>query len=283
MPSASVILSTYNSPEWLEKVIYGFRAQTFKDFELLVADDGSGEETRALMEKLASDNPFPLRHVWQRHDGFGKCAILNKAIAASRSDYLVFTDGDCVPRADFLAVHMELRRPGHYISGGYCKLPMSTSKTITPEDIAAQHPFETDWLRNHGCRYVPAKIWAHGCVARFFNAITTTKPSWNGHNASGWTRDIVAVNGYNEDMQYGGLDRELGERLVNYGIKPIQVRHLAICVHLDHARGYKTRETLEKNAAIRRQTRGSGRTWAENGIVKGVKPEPQTSLESAVI
>ena len=277
----SVIISTYNSPEWLEKVIWGYQAQTVTDFELLIADDGSTDTTKEVIARLQKECSFPIRHIWHEHNGFGKCIILNKAIAASSGDYLVISDADCVPRADFLQVHVAKRYTGHFISGGYCKLPMGTSKAMTKDDIIAQRIFDPEWLHTHGCKSVPLKISAHGAFARFLNVLTPTTPSWNGHNSSGWKRDIMAVNGFNEDMQYGGLDRELGERLVNLGIKPIQARHLAICVHLDHSRGYKTKDTLSKNHAIRKETRKTGRTWTDNGIVKGPKTEMPPANEQS--
>jgi len=89
----------------------------------------------------------------------------------------------------------------------------------------------------------------------FLNTLTTTNPTWNGHNVSGWKDDVIAVNGYNEDMQYGGLDRELGERLINYGIKGKQIRYSAICVHLDHPRPYRTKSTWKKIIKFARRLR----------------------------
>jgi glycosyltransferase involved in cell wall biosynthesis len=264
----SVIISTFNSPEWLEKVILGYRAQTFYDFELVIADDGSDESTARLVETLQKDNPFPILFVTQHHDGFGKCRILNKAIVASRSDYLVFTDGDCIPRADFLEIHMRLRKQSRFVSGGYCKLPMGISREIAPEDIAKQHPFDPSWLKAHGVGNVPLKLSARGTFARLLNALTPTVRSWNGHNSSGWKSDILSVNGFDERMRYGGEDREMGERLINYGIKPVQARHLAICVHLDHARGYVKKDDLDRNHAIRKATRNEKRVWTDFGIVK---------------
>ena len=129
--NASVILSTYNSVEWLEKVLWGYSAQTYTDFEIVIADDGSGEETRRRIEELKALIAIPIVHVWHEDDGFQKTKILNKAILAARSDYLIFTDGDCVPRKDFVATHMQYREPGYFLSGGYFKLPMDISKAIT--------------------------------------------------------------------------------------------------------------------------------------------------------
>jgi len=90
---------------------------------------------------------------------------------------------------------------------------------------------------------------------RFMNSITPTKATWNGGNASGWKSDILAINGFNEMMQYGGQDREFGERLVNLGLKSKQIRYSAILLHLDHSRPYKTAESIAKNVAIRQKTR----------------------------
>src|SRR5690625_3672381 len=99
----SVIFSTYNSPEWLEKVLWGYQCQSFQDFEVLVADDGSTSETADLIHRLQQHVSFPLHHIWHEDRGFRKCDILNKAVAAAHTDYLVFSDGDCIPRADFLS------------------------------------------------------------------------------------------------------------------------------------------------------------------------------------
>jgi hypothetical protein len=99
------------------------------------------------------------------------------------------------------------------------------------------------------------KFLTSGLSAKFLNFITPTNASWNGHNSSGWKKDLVAVNGFNQEMQYGGQDRELGERLFNKGLKSKQIRYSAICVHLDHKRGYVNKETWQKNYAIRAYTR----------------------------
>src|SRR5690606_30275495 len=113
--AASVIFTTYNQPDWLEKVLFGFAAQDRADFEVLVADDGSDDRTRQCLLALQPLLPMPVRHLWQPDDGFRKCEALNMAIAAARSDYLVFTDGDCIPRADFVSTHLRERAPGRFL------------------------------------------------------------------------------------------------------------------------------------------------------------------------
>lgn len=267
----SVILSTYNQPEWLEKVLWGYEAQTDRRFEVLIADDGSDERTRRLIERMQHEVTFPLRHVWQPHDGFRKCEILNHAITEATTDYLLFSDGDCIPRRDFIAVHLTRRRPSRFLSGGYHKLPLETSQAITREDILCGRCFRTGWLKAHGMKrsFKNNKLSAFGLKECLLNTFTPTHPTWNGHNASGWLRDIMAANGFDERMHYGGQDREFGERLENAGIHGRQIRYSAICLHLDHPRGYKTSESIRFNLALRKQTR-------DNHVVRtpyGIKSE----------
>ena len=147
---------------------------------------------------------------------------------------------------------------------------MNISQLITKEDIEAQRCFNIHWLKEKGVpkTFKNNKLRARGLVSKIFNTLTPTNASWNGHNSSGWKKDILNVNGFDERMQYGGQDRELGERLFNFGIKSKQLRYSAVCVHLDHKRGYKTPESMEKNAAIRRETRKNKQVWTYYGITK---------------
>lgn len=253
---ASVIMSTYNAEAWLEKVLIGFSVQTEKNFEIIIADDGSKPATKTLIDSLSQIINVPIVHVWHEDNGFQKSQILNKAIVAARSEYLIFTDGDCIPRKDFVEIHINRREKGFFLSGGYFKLPMNISQLITKEDIVTQNCFDIRWLKSHGLKsgFKNLKFVASGALASFLNYVTPTKPTWNGHNASGWKTDLVAINGFNQEMQYGGQDRELGERMFNNGIKSKQIRYSAICVHLDHARGYVNAATWEKNYGIRKNT-----------------------------
>jgi glycosyltransferase involved in cell wall biosynthesis len=264
----SVILTTYNSPEWLQKVLWGYGCQQFTDFEVVIADDGSSAATAELIGGMRAGLFFPVNHIWHEDIGFRKCTILNKAITAAAADYLVFSDGDCIPRSDFLSVHAREREPGFFLSGGYFKLPMSLSRAVTREDIESQACFDIGWLKARGLgrSFRNSKLTARGRTARLLNRFTPTNASWNGHNASGWKKDIVGVNGFDERMRYGALDREMGERLVNSGVAGKQIRYSAVCLHLDHSRGYVNEKDLEANAAIRRQTREQKRRWTDYGI-----------------
>lgn len=270
----AVIISTYNAPEWLEKVLWGYENQRWKDFELIIADDGSGPSTATLIAEFQKNTSLSIKHVWHEDQGFQKSAILNKAIVASQADYLIFSDGDCIPRIDFVEVHVKRARTGYFLSGGYFMLPMVTSKKITRDDIVSGNAFNVRWLEANGLTstYKTLKLTSRGWVEKFMNAITPTKATWNGHNSSGWKKDIVAVNGFNEEMQYGGQDRELGERMMNNGIRGKQIRYSAICIHLDHKRGYATPESIAKNRGIRDVTRKQKKVWTESGIIKAGKP-----------
>lgn len=270
MNTVSVIVSTYNKPEWLEKVLWGFNCQTYKDFELIVADDGSDNKTRDLIDGIRKKVSYEIIHVWQEDDGFQKCKILNKAIQASHNDYLIMTDGDCIPREDFVQVHYINKTPGYFISGGYYMLPMNISKAITLKDIEKQNCFNIQWLKEKGIpkTFKNTKLTTRGFMSTLFNTFTPTNASWNGHNSSGWRKDILNVNGFDERMQYGGEDRELGERLFNFGVKSKQLRYSAVCIHLDHERSYRTPEAIARNMVIRREVRRNKSVWTYHGISK---------------
>lgn len=269
----SIIISTYNSPKWLEKVLIGYNHQSYQFFEIVIADDGSGQETLDLIASIKSKVFYPIVHVWHEDNGFQKSQILNKAIQKCSTPYIIMSDGDCIPRQDFVACHVKHREEGFFLSGGYFMLPMSISKLISNEDIKTGRCFDLKWLKHQRLKrtFKNFKLTATGFLSWVLNTFTPTNASWNGHNASGWKKDIVSVNGFDERMQYGGQDRELGERLFNYGIKSKQLRYSAICVHLDHPRGYKKKASIDRNLEIRRIVKSEKRVWTASGIVKAAK------------
>lgn len=270
-----VVITTYNSPLWLTKVLAGYEQQSHRDFTAIIADDGSGDETRAVVKRFRERGVLHLEHVWQQDQGFRKCRILNRAIAATPCDYLIFTDGDCIPEPNLVATHRRLAAPGYFLSGGYIKLTLPVSESLTEDEISSGVIFDRDWLvargqpRSHKLWKLLREPWKQNLL----NGITPAAASWNGMNSSTWTRDLIAVNGFNEDMQYGGLDRELGERLWNYGHKSRQIRFSTVCLHLDHGRGYARPEIWAKNRAIRKAVKQNHSWRASNGIVKSGVPE----------
>ena len=253
----SVVVSTYNAEKWLEKVLIGYSNQTYKDFEVIIADDGSRPLTKELIDKYAASYPVPLRHLWHEDKGYRRQEILNIAIVEAAYEYIIMTDGDCIPRRDFVEIHAKFAEKGKFLSGGYCKLPMATSENITKEDILEERCFDVAWLKKQDKLGFSQtlKLTASPVLATVLDTITTTTPSFNNCNSSGFKEDMIAVNGYDERMKYGGPDREFGERLENYGVKGKQIRHKAIVLHLDHSRGYKTPEGLAANLAIRKEVK----------------------------
>lgn len=269
-PQASVIISTYNQPEWLGLVLHSYSIQSVTDFEIIVADDGSDNRTKQLIEQFSSETDLNVIHVWQEDDGFQKTKILNKAIMASNSDYLIFTDGDCIARKDFVATHLELRLNNRALSGGYFKLTESISALMNKGIISQQQCFDKKWLLEQGQpkSFKLNKLTKSKIKAQFLNTLTPTKATFDGMNVSCYKADILAVNGFDERMQYGAEDREVGERMMHNGVKFLQVRYSTICVHLYHERPYKNEGVLEKNNAIRNETKKNKSRFTKFGIQK---------------
>lgn len=253
----SVIIATYNQPEWLRLVLLAYNAQHYRDFEVLVADDGSDQRTREVIEAVAPNLFYSLKHVWHPDEGFRKCLILNHAVLQASGDYLVFTDGDCLPRPDFLEVHAALRRPNRFVSAGAVRLPMDTSRAITPEVLETGACFDCRWLLEHGLPRSRRnwKLTTSTFRARWLNALTPAAATWNGGNASTWKKEVLLVGGFDSRLRYGAEDREFGDRLCNAGLRGIQARYTAVLLHLDHPRGYVTQEGIRAIADIRRQNR----------------------------
>ena len=272
----SVIFTTYNEPRALELVLWGFAAQDRPADEILVADDGSGPETAALIERMRADTGLPLVHVWHADQGFRKTEILDRAILRSTGDYLLFTDGDCIPRRDWVHVHARLAEPGRFISGGYLKLPAEVSEAITPDVVRRGLHADLSWLRRAGWRpgRHALRLLRNQRAAAMLDAVTPTGATWNGHNASGWRTDLFRVNGYDMEMAYGGLDRAVGECLENAGIRGRQVRFRAPVIHLHHARPYLDPEKVRRNREHRARIRRAGITRAARGLAELASDTP---------
>lgn len=267
---ASVLVSTYNQPAWLEKALWGYAHQTTRDFELVIADDGSSPDTEAVVAAAARRWGLRIAYVWHEDRGFRKTTILNRALLVARADYVIVSDGDCVPRWDFVATHLRLARPRAFLSGGYLKLPRALSERLGYEDVVSGRAFDRRWLQAHGWRpgrrrwrLLRSRVWA-----AVLDRLTPTRATWNGHNASTWRELLLAVNGFDLDMGYGGEDRALGERLRNLGVRGIQIRHRAPVLHLDHPRPYLDPAVVARNRAIRRRIRRARETRARQGVAE---------------
>lgn len=233
---AAVVVTTYNRPDALEAVLEGLRAQSDLDFEVLVADDGSTEDTKSVVDRFQGNSPFPLRHVWQEDQGFRAAAIRNRAIAATTADYVIFTDGDCVPSRDFVRVHKRLAEPGYFLGANRVLL----SATLTRNVIAARvpihrwswHEWVRVWMRRDVNRLLPLLTLPDGSFRKWSSA------RWKGIktcNLSVWRRDLIRVNGLDERYEGWGLeDSDLVIRLLHAGVKHKSARFAAPVFHLWH-------------------------------------------------
>ena len=279
MTSFSVIVSTYNRPDYLERVLHGYGAQTDRNFELVVADDGSGQSTADAITRAREATGLPVVHVWHENAGFRKSLILNRAIEASRGEYLLFTDGDCIPRRDLIEVHRRLARPRRFVAGGYLKLPEVVSAAIELDDVALGRIAELSWLRAVGwkpgrraLRLSPSLF-----LARIYDALTPTSAEFQGNNASTWRDALVEVNGFESDMGYGGLDKALGYRLKNARVSGIQARHRAVAVHLHHDRPYRDADVIRRNREIMSRILKEKETRARIGLSE-LRPDPSLRI-----
>ncbi|MGW8267357.1 MAG: glycosyltransferase [Longimicrobiales bacterium] len=265
-----MIVSTYNQPSWLEMVLLGYSRQDFRGFELIIADDGSRDETRRLVASYARKADFPVRHIWHEDRGYRRSIILNAAILASRGDYLVFSDGDCIPRRDFVGSHVGLRETDRFLSGGSVYLSREVSQLIGPEDVISGRFADPGWLKSQGQSLGRhrLRLVGPGFRATLLDHLTTTNPTWNLNNASTWREPLFAVNGMEMEMQYGGADRALGSRLENLGLTGKRARFRAVLLHLDHDRPYKTSESIRKNKGIRRRIETGREIRARDGLAE---------------
>lgn len=265
-----VVISTYRRPDALELVLLGYARQSRPPDEIVVADDGSGAPTAETIERVAGETGLPLVHVWHSDRGFAKTEALDRAIRAAASEYLIFTDHDCVPRSDFVEVHARLAEPGSFLSGGYVKLSERTTEAMSADDVTTGRAFDPGWLESsgtslghHRLRLLPA-----GARATALDRLTPTRPTWNGMSSSTWRSELERVNGFDLDFRYGGLDRELGLRLENAGLKGRQIRHRAVVLHLHHDRPYRDEAQVREQLERRRDVRRSGRVRTERGIAE---------------
>ena len=264
-----VVLSTYNWPAALERSLHGYAVQRYRDFHVIVADDGSGPETAAVIDQVRRDTALRIEHVWHEDRGFRKSEILNRAIIAAEADYLIFSDGDTIPEPDLVGIHARHAEPRRFLAGGYVKLPRRLSERITVDDVRSGRATSLTWLMLHG--FVPPskpQRWAPDALGIVFDRITTTPARWHGNNASTFREYLIEANGFDMEMGYGGQDAALGDRLENLGIRPKRIRHRCVAVHLWHERPWRDAEVRRRNDEIRRRIREQNEVRATLGIAE---------------
>lgn len=225
----SLIVSSYNQPDALAKVFQGLSLQTRWPDEILIADDGSGTPTRNLIDTWRRKAPSPVNHFWHPDDGFRKTIILNKTLAATRGDYVVFTDGDCVPHTRFIEDHFALAEHGFWVQGRRCFV----EKQFVP-GFDIEHTPVFWWM-------LTGRITGAAKGVRLpFPVIhrDTRQRGIIGCNMAFWRDDLVAVNGFDEAYSgWGGEDSDVGTRLYHLGRPRKFVYGRGITFHLNHPMG----------------------------------------------
>jgi glycosyltransferase involved in cell wall biosynthesis len=244
----AVIVTTYNRPDALAAVLEGYLSQTDQDFEVLVADDGSTPDTAQLAQQYRARAAFPIRHVWQEDDGFRAAAIRNRALAQTAADYIIFTDGDCIPPADFVARQRRLSEPGCFLSGNRLLLSQEFTQRVLRDKIPIQHWRFGDWLRAR----------RRGEISRLLPLLRLPNLSWlrkiapkrwqgaKTCNLSAFRADLLRVNGLDESYTGWGLeDSDLVVRLIRAGVISKSARFSSPVLHLWHKEN--DRSHLEEN------------------------------------
>lgn len=277
MCTTEIIVTTYNNPQALNYTLLALTKQSLPVNYICIADDGSGPETEAVIQSFQKQHPsISTRHLWQEDDGFRKNELLNKAIASSEADLLIFIDGDCLAAPEFVARHVELAQPGQFCSGSVIRLTEANTQLVDEALITSGELFGFDWLNAHGqIDRIGTRLKTNRLgnrVGGVLESISPVKIVWNGGNSSGWRKDILAVNGFDENLRYGAEDVEMGQRLKNNGVVGRHIRYTAPLLHLEHPRGYADMELLKRNKAYVKEVKAKGITWTEDGIVKGPRP-----------
>ena len=224
----TVVISTYNHLRPLELCLAAFRNQTVAPGEILIADDGSGAETRNLISQLLPSLPCPARHVWHEDRGFRKNMILNRCLAEAKGDYLVLTDADCVPHRRYVEDHAALAEPGFWVQGRRCYLNAAASTALAPGQKVPAFRLALSGKMSgvaKGFR-LPFPI-----IKR-----DTGQRGIIGCNMAMWKKDLLELNGWDEEFEGWGLgeDSDIGSRLYHLGRPRKFVYGRAILYHLHH-------------------------------------------------
>lgn len=258
MPSLSLIINTYDQPDYLRRVLAAVARQSASPDEVLLADDGSGAETREVFEQWAAKQQSRTAHFHQPHEGFRRARILNQAIAGARGEYVVFLDGDTVPHPGFVADHRQLARRGAFIQGHRALVGERAARWFGLGRFAAdrRRAFWGGQLRGLKQVFRWPRPWLR---------TRADLRGIRGCNLGIWRADLVRVNGYSEAfVGWGREDSELAARLLNAGVARLDVRGWALCFHLWHPPA--SREGLAANDDLLAQTLSSGVSRCATGL-----------------
>lgn len=264
---ASVIIGTYNNLDILETTLAAFSVQSARNFEIVLADDGSNQHYPPILTRWASKFAHGIIHITQEKRGFRKARVLNRAVIVSRFDPLIVSDMDCVPHPDFVRNHLAYVKPGTAITGRRTHV----RKDVLPDAQAILSrglgftPLQLIKLRLTG----KARIIEHGFVSPVLYESANVR--LHGSNFSVYRQDIVAVNGWNEQFEgWGDEDSDLGVRLQNNGVRIRNLRNKVVQFHVMHD---KLPAINPRNEALLERTRKEGLTSAPAGIAESKAEE----------
>lgn len=262
----AVIIATYNRPDALAAVLAGYAAQDTQDFELLIADDGSRDDIRLLVEDYAKHVSFPVQHVWQEDDGYRAAAARNRALAHTDAEYVIYTDGDCVPPTFFVSRHRALAQTGWFLSGNRLLLSEGCTQAVLEQHLPIHGWSRAQWLAARLARdvnrvlpllHLPDGAWRHRSATRWQGVMTC--------NFSAWRADLARVNGFDESYSGWGLeDSDLVIRLLHAGVRHKSARFAIPIFHLWHREN--DRSGLAANQIKLAQLMASDRVRAQIGL-----------------
>lgn len=256
-PSVALVISAYNQGEVLGKVLRGVELQSRPPDEVFVADDGSGAETRGLIDEWTRTTSIPSKHIWHPDDGFRKTIVLNRALAAIQSDYVVFTDADCVPHRHFIADHARLAEPGYWVQGRRCFVQEASVPDFEPERMRLAR-----WTLAGRIKGAPKGVRLP--VPLVFR--DTKQRGIIGCNLACWRRDAEAINGFDEAYSGWGIgeDSDFASRLYHLGVRRKFVYGHAVVFHLNHP--MLPRDHVPGSQARLEETWRTGRIRCELGL-----------------
>lgn len=257
----SVVISTYNRPDYLTRVIEGYLSQTRLPDEIIIADDGSRDDTAAMVAALRAAANVPIVHVWHEDRGFRAARIRNKAVARSSGQYIILCDDDCIPAAALVEDHLRYSRQGCFIQGHRVLLGAGISDSFSLEDRSLLRLL--DLARKGQANNIKNALRLPLPLVRISQSLRGIRSC----NMSFYRNDFIAVNGFNEDFEgWGKEDSELAVRLYKYGLKRKDLKFRACCYHLFHP--YYDRDNLERNIGLLEKAQVASGYFCSNGVDK---------------
>jgi len=250
-PTVSIVLATYNWPEALKLVLLSLAIQTDKDFDVVIADDGSKASTQELVDHYKKIAPFHIQHEWQEDRGFRKSKILNQAINSAQGQYLIFLDGDCIVQPDFVAQHRKLAKVGCLVTGGRILLGPKVTMQLCQDGEWSYPAWKWKtvfyWLTGQMNKWLPFFVKLPDLKTRIYDQFKWSRIK--GCNMAAWRVDVLKINGFDESLEgWGHEDADFVFRLQNNGVKRKSGSWATEVLHLWHKMADKA--TAEKNAEI---------------------------------